>query len=243
MDNQEAKFILRAYRANGADATAPEMQSALEQARRDPALAKWFEAECALDRVIAEKIAACPVSPPLRATILAGAKLSRPTPWWRQTWALAAAASLALMLGLAALFYPRAVAPGLGLERFATNYTVNGIYLKNESANLGELRAWLGKNGVELPEKLPANLTQFPPMGCRTIDYDGVKVALVCFYKNDAGYHLFMAKKTDMPRADFPEKLHVASLAKGWNSAAWSDETHHYVLVTNASRDALTRVL
>ncbi len=243
MDNHEAKFIRQAYRANGADAASPEMQAALEQARRDPELAKWFAAECALDRAIAGKLGECRVAAGLRSAILAGAKLSPRAPWWRQSWLLAAAACLALGLGLAAMFYPRAVPAGLGLERFATHYTVNGIYLKNESADLGELRAWLGKNGVELPEHLPANLTKIPSVGCRTIDYDGVKVALVCFYKGDHGYHLFMAKKSDMPRADFPEKLRVASLAKNWNSAAWSDDTHHYVLVTNASREELSRLL
>ncbi len=242
MDNQEAKFILQAYRPSGSDAAAPEMQEALAQARRDPSLGKWFENECAIDSAIANKLKTCPVPEGLRASILAGAKLTRSMPWWRQTWVLAAAC-VALLLTLAGLYYPRAVPPGLGLESFAANYTANGIYLQNETPDLAKIRSWLAVKGVELPQQLPQKLTELEGMGCRSIEYDGVKVALICFYKGDKGYHLFMAKKADMPGGEFPDNLRISSQAKGWNTAAWSDSTHRYVLVTDASRDELASYL
>src|SRR5258706_136048 len=40
MNNQEAKLILQAYRCGGQDASDPLFAEALEQARRDPELAK-----------------------------------------------------------------------------------------------------------------------------------------------------------------------------------------------------------
>jgi hypothetical protein len=58
MDNEEAKFILRAYRPNGADAGDAKFCAALEQAKRDPELARWFERELALDKTVAGKVRA-----------------------------------------------------------------------------------------------------------------------------------------------------------------------------------------
>ena len=44
MTNERAKFVLGAYRPNGADAKDPMFAEALEQAKRDPNLAAWFAA-------------------------------------------------------------------------------------------------------------------------------------------------------------------------------------------------------
>ena len=43
MNNQEAKFILGAYRPGGRDAVDPMFSEALAQAGRDPELRAWFE--------------------------------------------------------------------------------------------------------------------------------------------------------------------------------------------------------
>ena len=42
MTNQEAKFTLSAYRANGQDAGDPAFAEALAQAKQDPALGAWL---------------------------------------------------------------------------------------------------------------------------------------------------------------------------------------------------------
>lgn len=50
MNNDEAKFLLSAYRPGGRDAADPSVAAALDQAKRDPALASWFERQQAHDR-------------------------------------------------------------------------------------------------------------------------------------------------------------------------------------------------
>ena len=40
MDNDQAKFILRAYRSSGKDVESTEMALALERARQDPELGR-----------------------------------------------------------------------------------------------------------------------------------------------------------------------------------------------------------
>ena len=59
MNNEEAKLILQAYRPGGQDANDPRFREALEQARRDPELARWFANEQALDSRISTKVQVC----------------------------------------------------------------------------------------------------------------------------------------------------------------------------------------
>ena len=70
--NQSAKFVLNAYRPNGADAQDPVFRVALEQAARDPELAAWFKEQRSFDSLIADKLAE--IQPPanLYSAILAG---------------------------------------------------------------------------------------------------------------------------------------------------------------------------
>src|SRR5262249_23608223 len=81
MDNREAKFILNAYRPGGRDASDPRFSEALEQARRDPILQRWFDETVAFDTAIIDKLSAAPVPSDLRESILAGVKVSRVPRW------------------------------------------------------------------------------------------------------------------------------------------------------------------
>ncbi len=83
MNNDEAKFILAAYRPNGQDATDPLFAEPLAQARRDPELQAWLDTQLAFDAAVAAKLH--DLQPPLglRDTLLAGAGKSRREPWWR----------------------------------------------------------------------------------------------------------------------------------------------------------------
>jgi hypothetical protein len=84
MNNEEAKLILQAYRPGGQDANDPRFREALEQAQRDPELARWFTNEQALDSRISGRLKAS-ITPPahLKASLIAQQKSSAP-PWWQQ---------------------------------------------------------------------------------------------------------------------------------------------------------------
>ena len=70
--NLSAKFVLNAYRPNGADAQDPVFRDALEQAARDPELAAWFKEQRLFDSLIAGKLAEFQPPATLHSTILAG---------------------------------------------------------------------------------------------------------------------------------------------------------------------------
>ena len=99
MNTEEAKFILSAYRPNGADTADATFGDALRMAGGDPQLGGWFERSRAHDAAVAGKLRQ--VVPPagLREAILAGARVSdtrrRSGFGWGWAAGLAAAAALA----------------------------------------------------------------------------------------------------------------------------------------------------
>src|SRR5215471_10678599 len=70
--NERAKFLLSAYRHNGADAQDPIFRDALEQAARDPDLAAWFANQRSFDALLCEKLNSLRPPASLKPAILSG---------------------------------------------------------------------------------------------------------------------------------------------------------------------------
>lgn len=246
MNNEEAKFILHAYRANGADAADPMFAAALEQTRRDPELGEWFRRLQDFDRSIAAKLRA--VTPPadLRGAILAGTSASAPpvrVQWWRRSPLLAMAASVALLLAVGgSVFWTTTRASAASeLPEFAADYIAGGFFLAEHSANVSDLRAWLAKQDAPLPVELPAGFKQLRGLGCKTIEYRGKNISLLCFGEGKE-YHLFVAKRADFPTLPAHEVPQFSS-RKGLAAATWADADHHFVVVTDDTMKALKQCL
>jgi len=242
MTNEEAKFVLRAYRANGADAGDAAFREALEQAQRDPELNKWFTAQQAFDRAVTKKLGE--VQPPagLRESILAGAKLGErgslaPTPWWRAPAWMGLAASIVLLLGVVGFWTTRADASGEDMTAFATDFISTGFFLSEASADVDELRDWLAQQKAPLPSVLPEGFHRLRSLGCKRVEYRGRKLSLICFGDNKE-YHLFVARREDFPNMRVRTEPEYFK-RKGFAGAAWSDERNHYVAVTDDSLRAL----
>src|SRR5258708_6964113 len=86
MNRQETKFLLSAYRPNGADALDQNLAEALRFAQHDPELAPWFAAQRKFDEAVAGRLQE--VHPPaeMRDQLHAGMELPRherrPTVKW-----------------------------------------------------------------------------------------------------------------------------------------------------------------
>lgn len=249
MTNEEAKFVLRAYRANGADAGDPAFQEALQQVRQDPELARWFAAQEAFDRAVAGKLAQ--VSPPagLRESILAGARAGgaaadgttfarrQSRRWLRLPAWIGAAASIVLLLGVVGFWTTRASAADDDMTAFAADFVTRGFYLTEQGADVEELRQWLARQKAPLPTVLPEGFHRLRSLGCKRIDYRGKQVSLICF-GDGKEYHLFVARREDFP--GIPARSEPQYFKRnGLAGAAWSDERNHYVAVTDDSLPAL----
>jgi hypothetical protein len=241
MNNNEAKFLLRAYRPGGRDAADPAFVAALAQARADPGLSAWFARERAFDAVIAEKLHT--IAPPagLREAILAGvsvshvARTSRRWPVW-----LALAASVTLFFGVTVWRFKTA-APMESLMAFALHDARFEKHVGHGEA-AGELQQVLQNPATRLMAGLPVDFAKLRATGCRTLSFDGHDVLEVCFQRGGAMFHLYMAQ-----RADFPQ---IAAAAEprfgdkfGCCAAQWADTQHVFVVATEADPAALRALL
>lgn len=240
MNNDEAKFILQAYRSSGSDAGDAVFAPALEQARRDPALAAWFERERAHDAAVTAKLRE--IAPPadLRAAILAGGRATarqRPGRWRLPAW-IGLAASVALIV-TAALFWLQP-AQAEEFEDFAVDYASGPFRLTNHQADMVKLQGWLAERQAPLPLRMPAGCQKLQTLGCRTVEYRGKSVSLICFERGRE-YHLFIARRADYP--NLRECPQPEFKAKGdWVSAHWSDSENCYVLATDARMEELRQL-
>lgn len=249
MTNQDAMFVLHGYRPSGRDAGDAAFGGALAQAQRDSTLGAWFARQQAFDGAVTAKLHE--VTPPagLREAILAGARMSASAAqehklvWWRQPAWLAMAAGVALLLAAGGGFWAnRATASDeKELPDFATDYVAGGFWLRQHSANVDELKAWLARQKAPLPGELPSNFTKLRSLGCKTIAYRGKDISLICFGQGKE-YHLFVARREDFPMLP-ANAVPQFFVRKGLATAAWSDAQHHYIVVTDDNLPALKECL
>jgi hypothetical protein len=242
MNNQEARFILRAYRPDGQDAGDPLFAEALVQARHDPALRRWLEREQAVDTEISRAL--CTVAPPpaLRETILMGARAGRTQrAWWREPVWLSAAALLVILASVGGWWFNRSVSRPVGGELASfllRDVAEHGPEHTGHQPALAAIQSALEESGSHLAAR--ASALQLPAHGCRTIHFAGREIFEVCFERNGAWYHLYVTRSaaddgfTGEPRFVGEGKVVAAT---------WVAGQHSYALVASNGAEALRRLL
>jgi hypothetical protein len=246
MNNVEAKFILQGYRPDGADAADATFCAALAQTRLDPALGDWFAREQAFDRAMSAKLGQ--IQPPagLREAILAGGRVTEPAEhlrtWWQHPALMAMAASVALLFGAGVAFWPKPAEASAGLTEFALNDAMHSETHGGHGEKTGELQAALGQPDMHLGAQLPVNFAALRSAGCRTVQFNGHEVLEVCFKRDGAWFHCYIAQ-----RADFPALLAAVAPSlvdhNGTGIASWADNSLLYVVVSKTGRSALEKLL
>jgi hypothetical protein len=246
MNNEEAKLILQAYRPGGRDANDPQFREALEQAQRDPELARWFGNEQALDSRISARLNTS-IKPPahLKSQLLAQRKIVRRFVWWRKpTWQLAAAC-MALLVTVAALWLKPDRSTGFTQYRtemagFAGNKLDR---LDLMSRDVTEVRRWLAQKESHSDLVLPAGLDGRPSLGCRLLDWKGHKVSLVCFeLENKHVAHLLVVDSSAFK--DAPTESPVFNQVDNVATASWSRGGKTYIVASKeASQTDLMKLL
>jgi hypothetical protein len=241
MNNDEAKFILNAYRPGGQDANDPQFHEALEQARHDPDLARWFDEQRELDNRIGTTLRTALAPPPeFKSSLLAQRRLVRVSFWRKPAWvATAIAASLALLLTVGLLFTRSAQSLDFAQYRVAMSEFVDGRIdrLDLMSSEVNELRNWLEQQGAPSDFVLPAGLAGRPALGCRLKEWNGQKVSLLCFeLENREVAHLLVIDRdalTDTP-LEAPEFVRSGPVA----TVAWSRDDKIYLLASSRASES-----
>lgn len=243
MNNEEAKFILTGYRPNGSDAADPMFGEALKQAQTDPGLGAWLARAQAHDAAVADKLAR--MSPPagLREAILTGGRVSgTKRAAWRQPVWFAAAAAIAVLLVSATALWPKYAVANAPLTKFAMSDALEGSKHGGHGPADGELRAELSPVSARLSQGVPIDFAALEKGGCRTVNVGGRPVLEVCFKREGAWFHCYIARCEDFP--SLAAKQGPVFAENGLvNAVSWADGAHRFVVASIAGRDEIARLL
>jgi uncharacterized membrane protein YbaN (DUF454 family) len=229
----EAKQILLLYRPGTCDAEDPEILAAMELARRDPELGKWFEQQKVFQSSIRAKFRQIEVPARLKAELLADRKVIHPHVFWQRPVWLAAAAIFVLLLGLVAVL----LRPSLP-DRFA-NYRENmvsaavrvyGMDLETNDKN--QLRQFIAQKGAPADYELTQGLERLQLRGGGLLRWRGNPVSMVCFDRGGNNMLFLFVVKRSALKDPPPLATSEAELAKvdGLMTASWTRGDDAYVL-------------
>lgn len=245
MNHQEAKFLLRAYRADTNDAKDPVFADALNAANHEPALKAWLEREDSFDRTLRDKLSEIQPPTELLAAILAGSRASRPPrSWWKNPAVLAVAASIAIILTAITTFRPRPPAPSahdfaeFALHELATTHNNSSSH----RPDVQELQTQLTAAAVPLPGNPQINGDELRRAGCRVVKFSSHEVYEVCFQRNGRWFHLYATRLEDLARGSIDAR--ALMMTKGrFTATAWKDDKYAYALVTDDTPEALRNLI
>lgn len=242
MKNEEARFILQAYRPGGADSSDPFFAEALAQAQRDPQLGAWLAREQAFDAAIAAKLREMNPPADLRDNIMAGGRAGM---WHRGSrrlpiWLGVAAAVAALFLTVVRL-RPAAPVDAGQLTLFALGDATHEELHKGMIAGLASVEDTLGDPKTHLAPGLNVSDDDLRVRGCRSVQVAGRDVFEICFKRGDE-FHLYIAGTGEFKTRLGPGKPAFQSQG-GMSSVTWTAGNRVYVLVSDRSVEELTRLL
>ncbi len=249
MNPDEAKSILAAYREDIPLDEAPNMQAALAAAQEDPSLAAWFEEEQAFDREFAAALQRVPIPEDLEAKLLQGMPATNhagETPNkkvvafpQKQVWlAVAALFVIAVSLVKYFAFPPPVEFPGTAFTKVDTfrdhmaHFANQRFVLNHTTKDLSEARDWLRARQSPAYDETPTAIVKFEGMGCKSFDWGGHTVSLVCFKDtNDDIVHLFVINRSALTDLEPATPLEEVLVQQNLETGGWMDDERLYVLV------------
>ncbi|MGC3989036.1 MAG: DUF3379 family protein [Chthoniobacteraceae bacterium] len=245
MNNQEARFILGAYRPGGQDATDPQFREALEQAQHDPTLKRWLEQQTAVDAQMAQALEK--VTPPadLKANILLGAKLSQQRQQWQFIRPLAAAAIVLLVaIGAISPFVHLHRPKNLMSWQAVSLTTINNLVESKDHFNFAaakpkDITQWLHVTDSTAAPKMPPHLNELRSLGCKVLNEDGHCITIVCFHLTPTELVHLVTYDTPTPSLNKPRFMEH----NGWHTATWTADGKTYMLATKAEQQKLEQLL
>ena len=183
MNRDEAKSILLLYRHGTADGEDPQIAEALALAERDQELKDWLVIHCARQFVVREKFRQVAAPAGLKEQIISEQAAQERMLATRQKVRFALAAFI-LLSGLLAFFWISHHAPEDTLVIYQNQMA--GVALRGYAMDLltnepAPIRAYLAQQHAPADFILPAPLQQAVLTGCAVEDWQGVKVAMICF--------------------------------------------------------------
>jgi len=243
MTTAEAKQILLLYRPGSADAAEPPMAEALELARRDLELGAWLQHHCAFQDAMRAKFREIEVPAQLKARIAAAQKIVPLPVWRRQPVWLAAAASVALLLGLASLWFKPTKADGFANFQARMVSTALREYRMDIVTNdMSQVRQFMAARGAPADYEVAPGLSRLQLTGGGLLRWRNHPVSMVCFDRGDKQMlYLFVMDRTALkdPPPSRPQLNRVNELL----AVSWSEGDKTYLLTGPEESDFLRKYL
>jgi len=310
MDKEEARFILRCFRPDGADAENPDFAEALAWAAKDRELGEWLARERARDADFAIALSSVSIPPLLREEILVSLAMERGDAgmypdsfdasvigamagihppsnlrgeilsamertaaepakgrrWWHFGLPAAAAAGIAfaflasrparvdetpvvvsdptppeeltLDAGAPVANVVPVSLPINTLEEASIRiFEDPGFTLDLRNPDHHALFEHIKSSKLPCPSRcLPKGLKDFNGDGCRELDIEGKKGALVCFKQQDDTVRLVVFKRCDV-KCKLPKGQPSFGQHGKWNVARWSDEDWVFLMMGEKNID------
>ena len=220
------------YRPGTADAEDSEIEQAMEVARQDPDLGRWFENHCQFQQSMRAKFSQIGAPEYLKLELLATQKIVPLRAWWQKpVWLAAAAAVILLLLFLP--FHPRTIVPDrfanfreMMVSKASRNYSMDW-----ETSDPARLRQLIGSKGAPADYQVPPELEKLKLTGGAALAWRSNPVSMICFDKgNKRMLFLFVMRNPGLkggPQNDKPELAKVSS----YLTATWRNGDESYLLV------------
>ena len=206
MDKEDIKLHLAGYRPELYDDDDPQIAEALAAAKADPELSQWLDEQIAFDRDFAASLTGLTPRDEARDSLLGGPDEASSARSGFPRWPLAAAALFLVcsIAGVKYFLFPPEVQFAHTETKTATTFRQDMAMFANQRfmlderfKDLGDSQRWLEEQEHPAFEQVPSQLVRYKGLGCKTIDWAGTKVGLICFKNSrDETVHLFIVEKS-----------------------------------------------
>jgi hypothetical protein len=252
MTREEARRTLLLYRPGTADAAEPDVAEALALAKQDKELSLWLDQHRAQQQILRAKIRQIPVPAGLKEQIISERPVLAQKRFDRRALLLAAASiSVILVVWRAAVLWQQPPSD----DTFA-NYrsrmvktALRGYSMDFESSSPDQIRNYLAAQKVAEHYEVPAVLQKAAATGCAVEDWQGAKVAMLCFRGGSAtpasakgDLWLFVVDRASVkgaPAAGLTEFAKVNKLM----TATWTQGDKLYLLGTVGDEETIRRLI
>jgi uncharacterized membrane protein YbaN (DUF454 family) len=231
------------------------MGEALALARQDAELGRWFDQHCAAQKAIRDQFRQIAIPPGLQEQIISEHKARTAVVWWRQPVTLAAAAVVAVLIGIAAVWFRPA--PGIRDEVNTATFrsrmlgqVLRSYTMTLETNDLNQIRSHLAGQQAPADFVLPEKLAQTLLAGCGVLRWQHKRVSMICFLTgkplpsgSKSDMFLFVVDRSALPDAPATSSPEFNPDRKQIVTATWTVGDKTYVLATEGNVDFIRRYL